>query len=263
MKTLENKSAVITGAGGGIGGAIAKRFAKAGANLIIAEFDAEKGQAIADSLSAEYGIKAIFLPTDVRIKEQVHAMINTAADAFGGVDILVNNAWGGGTFCRAEDKTDEDIAHGLNMNLWPGFWSMKAAFPYMKAKNWGRIINICSINGTNAIAGTLEYNIGKEALRTLTRTMAREWAPYQICANAICPAAATAPAARFAGTTEEAMKNATDMTPMGRVGDPDKDIAGVALFLAGEDARYLTGNTLMVDGGTHINGYSYTVEFPE
>ena len=140
---------------------------------------------------------------------------------------------------------------------------MQAVFPHMKKNNWGRIISICSINGVDAYAGTLEYNIGKEALRTLTRSVAREWAQYQICANAICPAAATAPAAAFIDSTPGMKAAIENVTPMGRMGDPENDIAGVALFLASDDARYTTGNTLFVDGGTHINGSSMSLQLPD
>ena len=261
MKKLAGKTALITGSGDGIGLAIAKRYASEGANIVVAELNSDAGNKAAKLIADDYHVDTVFVQTDVTQQAQVQAMVAAANERFGGVDILVNNAWGGGTFLRAENKTDADMQHGLAMNLWAGFWAMKAVFPYMKQNRWGRIVNICSINGVDAYAGTLEYNVGKEALRTLTRTMAREWAPYQICANAICPAAATAPAKAFlAAMPAQAQEN---ITPMGRMGDPDKDIAGVALFLASEDACYLTGNTLFVDGGTHINGSSQSMALPE
>jgi NAD(P)-dependent dehydrogenase (short-subunit alcohol dehydrogenase family) len=108
----------------------------------------------------------------------------------------------------------------------------------------------------------LEYNVSKEALRTLTRSVGREWAQYQICANIICPAAMTAAFRNFAQTSPElAAKLPTP--PMGRLGDPEQDIAGVAVFLASEDARYVTGNTIFADGGSHINGASWSLDLPE
>jgi NAD(P)-dependent dehydrogenase (short-subunit alcohol dehydrogenase family) len=262
MKKLEGRSAVITGAGDGIGKAIAKRFASEGANVLIAELNAQKGAAVAAELSAAYGVKARFVQTDVCQKNQVEDMIQAAVDQFGSVDILVNNAWGGGSFRRAENKTDAEMQFGLDMNLWAGFWAMKAAFPHMKATNWGRIINMCSINGVNAYTGTLEYNVSKEALRALTRSIAREWAPHQICANVICPSALTTALLQLLEKSP-ALAASAPLPPMGRIGDVDKDIAGVALFLASEDAGYLTGNTLFVDGGTHINGGGWSVELPE
>jgi NAD(P)-dependent dehydrogenase (short-subunit alcohol dehydrogenase family) len=105
--------------------------------------------------------------------------------------------------------------------------------------------------------GTLEYNAAKEALRTLTRTAAREWAPTGVVVNAICPGAKSAAFTRVVGNHPEIAAAADAANPMGRIGDPDDDIAPVALFLASEDCRYLTGNTLFVDGGAHINGVSW------
>lgn len=262
MNTLSGKVAVITGAGDGIGLALAKRFASEGAKLLIAELNPDKGTAAAELLRQEFDAEAVFVQTDVRDKAQVYGMVSAAVEQLGSVDILVNNAWGGGSFRRAENKTDAEMAYGLDMNLWAGFWSMQAAFPYMKANNWGRIINMCSINGVNAYTGTLEYNVGKEALRSLTRTLAREWAQYQICANVMCPSAMTVALLQLLEKSPQ-LATAAGMPPMGRIGDADKDIAGVALFLASEDARYLTGNTLFVDGGVHINGGGWSVDLPE
>jgi NAD(P)-dependent dehydrogenase (short-subunit alcohol dehydrogenase family) len=104
--------------------------------------------------------------------------------------------------------------------------------------------------------------VGKEALRTLTRSLAREWAPHQICANIICPAAMTTAFRNFAETSPE-LAEKLPTPPMGRLGDPEEDIAGVALFLASEDARYVTGNTIFADGGAHINGSSWSLEPPD
>jgi NAD(P)-dependent dehydrogenase (short-subunit alcohol dehydrogenase family) len=189
-------------------------------------------------------------------------MVDRAVEHFGGVDILVNNAWGGGTFRRAENKSDAEMRHGLDMNVWACFWAMQAAFPHLKASGRGRIINLCSINGVNAYSGTLEYNVGKEALRAMTRSLAREWAPHQICANVICPAAMTVALVKLLEQSPELAQGA-QLPPMGRIGDPDRDIAGVALFLASDDACFVTGNTLFVDGGTHINGGGWNVALPE
>ena len=241
---------------------LARRFAREGARVLAAEIDPLRGAEIAQSLMTEFGCEAAFVRTDVRDKAQVERMVAEAVGRFGRLDILVNNAWGGGSFRRAENKTDAEMQYGLAMNLWAGFWSMKAAFPHMRRQQWGRIINICSINGVNAYAGTLEYNVGKEALRALTRSMAREWAPFQICANVLCPAAATTALRRLLEQSPALAQSAAP-PPMGRIGDPEADIAGVACFLASEDARYVTGNTLHADGGAHINGGGWSVELPE
>jgi NAD(P)-dependent dehydrogenase (short-subunit alcohol dehydrogenase family) len=127
----------------------------------------------------------------------------------------------------------------------------------MKAQRWGRVINMCSAAGVTAMLGTLEYNAAKEALRTLTRTAAREWAIHGIVANAICPGAkGSGMVRRYA--EDPALEGQLDAAnPTGRIGDPETDIGPVAVFLASEDTCYFTGNTLFVDGGNHINGSSW------
>ena len=113
---------------------------------------------------------------------------------------------------------------------------------------------MCSLNGVNAHPYSVDYNMAKEALRTLTRSAAREWAAFGICCNAICPGAATEAYLKFAATQPENAADMLRLNPMGYMGDPERDIGGAALFLASEDCRYVTGNTLFVDGGSHING---------
>ncbi|NKZ03004.1 SDR family NAD(P)-dependent oxidoreductase [Actinomadura latina] len=254
MGELTGRVAVVTGAGDGIGRGVARRFAAAGARVLVAELNEETGARVA----AEIGENARFVRTDVTDKAQVHAMIAAAVETWGAVDVLVNNAWGAGTVGRVENKTDENLARGFAMGYYGPLWAMQAAFPYMKARGWGRVINMCSLNGVNAHMGTLEYNSAKEALRTLTRTAAREWAPTGVVVNAICPGAKSAAFRRMAAAHPEIEAAADRANPMGRLGDPEADIAPVALFLASEGARYLTGNTLFADGGSHINGVAWT-----
>jgi NAD(P)-dependent dehydrogenase (short-subunit alcohol dehydrogenase family) len=262
MGRLQDRVAIVTGAGDGIGRGIARAFALEGAKVLVAELDATSGATVAAEL-AELGGEARAVPTDVGDKAAVGAMVTAALDTWGTVDILVNNAWGGGSLGRLEYKTDEQMAHGMQIGFYAPLWGMQAALPTMRAKGRGNIINLCSLNGVNAHIGTAEYNCAKEALRALTRTAAREWAPYGIVANAICPGAKTAASrAVFAANPElEAMADAAN--PMGRLGDPETDIAPVAVFLASDDARYLTGNTLFVDGGSHINGAPWAPDLPD
>ncbi len=254
MGELAGRVAVVTGAGDGIGRGVARRFAAEGARVLVAELNAETGAAVA----AEIGENARFVQTDVTDKAQVNAMIAEAVETWGSVDVLVNNAWGAGTVGRVENKTDEQLARGFAMGYYGPLWAMQAAFPHMKRRGWGRVINMCSLNGVNAHMGTLEYNSAKEALRTLTRTAAREWAPTGVVVNAICPGAKSAAFRRMAAEHPEIEAAADRANPMGRLGDPETDIAPVAVFLASEGARYLTGNTLFVDGGSHINGVAWT-----
>src|SRR5207302_8467088 len=132
---------------------------------------------------------------------------------------------------RAEFKTDDDMDHGLRVGFLGPFWAMQAAFPMMKANHYGRIINLCSLNGVNAHMGTVEYNTAKEALRSATRTAAREWAQHGIVCNVICPAAKSASFRQVMAEHPELVAAADASNPMGYIGDPYDDIAPVALFL--------------------------------
>ncbi len=249
---LAGRVAVITGGGDGIGAGVARRFAAEGAKVLVAEINTETGQAVAEEIGG------LFVPVDVTDRDQVEGMVATAVSEFSAIDILVNNAWGAGNIGRVELKTDAMIDRGFAMGYYGPFWAMRAAFPHMKSAGWGRIINMCSLNGVNAHMGSLEYNSAKEALRTLTRTAAREWAPTGVTVNAICPGAKSAAFARVAAARPEIVAAADGANPMGRVGDPLLDIAPAALFFASEDCRYVTGNTMFVDGGGHINGVAWT-----
>ena len=256
---LEDRVAVITGAGEGIGKGIASAFVKEGAKVVIAEINAELGNAAV----SELGENAIFVETDVSVKEDNERMIAAAVNQWGTLDILVNNAWGGGVISRVESKSPELMEHGLNVGFLGPLWAMVAAHPIMKEQSYGRIVNLCSLNGVNAHMGTVEYNSAKEALRSATRTAAREWAPLGITANIICPAAKSASFFRVMSQFPELIAAADAANPMGRMGDCEEDIGPVAVFLASEGSSYVTGNTIFADGGSHINGSSWAPDLNE
>lgn len=250
---LAGRAALVTGAADGIGYGIARRFAADGAAVLVVDFDEEKGRETTAELQA-MGARAEFFRCDVTKKDQVVGAVAACVEKFGSIDILVNNAYRGAGYGRIELKSDEVFDDCMHMCLYAAKWSMEAAFPHMRARKWGRIINVASLNGVNAHMGTADYNAGKEALRAYTRTAAREWAGYGIAANIICPAAASASYRKFKEMAPDVAAATAAANPMGRMGDPERDIGGVAVFLASEDACYLTGNTLFVDGGGHING---------
>lgn len=259
VKRLAGRAAVVTGAADGVGFGIAARMAAEGASVIVADFDAEKGAEAARTIEAAGGTAA-FVFCDATKKPSVQGAIGAALERFGSIDIVVNNAYRGLGYSRIEDKSDEVMQYGIDISLFAAKWSMQAAFAHMKARRWGRIVNVASLNGVNAHMYSAEYNVGKEALRAYTRSAAREWAPLGITANIICPAAVSAAFRRFKEGSPDNARLVEAQNPMGRIGDPEADIGGVAVFLASEDARYLTGNTLFVDGGSHINGVAWAPE---
>ena len=250
MASTNGRVALVTGGADGIGAGVVRRLVEDGLLVMSADVDDDAGSRRVEP----FGERAAFVRADVTKEDDVRHMVEVTRSTFGGVDVLVNNAWGGGSMGRVEDKSNEILRHGIDMAFFAAFWAMRECFPHMRAKAWGRVVNMCSLNGVNAHMGTLEYNVGKESVRTLTRTAAREWADTGVVVNAVCPAAKSAAFRKVMGQHPE-LEAAADLgNPMGRIGDPYLDIAPVVSFLAGDECRYLTGNTLFVDGGSHVNG---------
>ena len=263
MGRLSNRVAIVTGSGGGIGYGIAKRYAEEGAKVTVAEFNAATGEKAAQELAA-LGVDAQFVQTDVADKAQVENMVQQTVDRWGRVDVLVNNAWTSKVgLTRVEWMEDIAMQHAFDVSAMAALWSMQACFPHMKAAGYGRVVNLCSLNGVNAHMYSVNYNMAKEAVRSITRSAAREWADKGITCNIICPSAATAAYEKLKAEKPEMFGAIEEALPMKRMGDPEQDIAPVALFLATEDSQFVTGNTLFVDGGSHINGAAWAPDLPE
>jgi NAD(P)-dependent dehydrogenase (short-subunit alcohol dehydrogenase family) len=246
MHSVEDRVIIVTGSGQGVGRGMAHHLAKAGARIVVAEWNAEKMRRTADELTA-FGAQALGIEVDIQDRGQIDAMVNRTVEAFGRVDAIINNAQ---TF-RANAPVDEVAADDVDVFYRSGvlgtLWAMQAVYPHMKNAGWGRIVNFGSSMGRVGGAGFGAYNASKEAIRGLSRTAAREWAADGIVVNVIAPAAAPP---RAVGTEhyEEFMRTC----PMGRNGDPELDIGPVALFLCSDACRYLTGHTFMVDGGNFL-----------
>jgi NAD(P)-dependent dehydrogenase (short-subunit alcohol dehydrogenase family) len=252
MGRLDEKVALITGGGKGIGRGIANRFVREGARVVIAEIDEAAGAAAADEL----GESASFIATDVGRREQMLAAVAHAREQFGRLDVLINNAIALSPNVVLEEKTDEMLDSVLHTGLWATWWSMQAAMPVMRDQGGGRIVNFYSIDAEAAAWLHADYNLTKDAIRGLTRTAAVEWARYGINVNAIAPAASGTVYHQLTEMIPGFAEMAAGMNPMGRVGDPEEDIAPVAVFLASEDSRYVTGETIHVDGGQHLPRYN-------
>lgn len=255
MGLLQDKVAVITGAGGGIGRGIARRFARDGAAVVIAEIDEATGQQVANEVQ-ELGGRALFVRTDVMKKADVEAAVQAAVTTFGGLDILVNNAFVPTPNVLFEDKTDEMLGSTLNSVVYASWWAMRAAMPHMRQRGGGSIINFYSIDVEIGAWLHADYNTAKGAILGLTRSAAAEWGRFNIRVNAIAPTAMGATFHKLAAERPGFAEMSASMRPLGRCGDPELDIAPVVTFLASDLSRYMTGEELHVDGGLHLPGYN-------
>jgi NAD(P)-dependent dehydrogenase (short-subunit alcohol dehydrogenase family) len=248
---LEGKVAIVTGSGQGIGRGIAHCYAKEGARIALAEWKAHRGERVKAELE-ELGAPVIHIPTDVSERAQLRRMVDHTVEAFGRVDILVNCAQTFTPNVPLQEKTDEMWMVSLLTGPMATWWAMCAVYPVMKAGGGGRIINFASLNGEVGQRLTGDYNAAKEAIRALTRTAAREWGHDGILVNAIAPGAASPVYEAWARRQPEMAEQQRLAKPIPRAGDPELDIGGVALFLASEDSRYITGHTLFADGGSWL-----------
>jgi NAD(P)-dependent dehydrogenase (short-subunit alcohol dehydrogenase family) len=248
---LANQVAVVTGAGQGIGHAIALAFAREGARVLVAELRAHRMertvQEILDAGGAAAGVEV-----DTGVRSQVEHMISEAVRRFGRLDVVVHNAQSYAPHTPLEAVSDEQFDRVFASGAKGALWAMQAAFPHMKGGG-GRIINIVSLAAERGDPGLGPYNATKMAMLALTRTAAREWGPHGIRVNAIAPAALTRRGQEYAERDPERFQRIMAERPIARLGDPLEDIAPIAVFLASDESRYLTGHTLYADGGAHIS----------
>lgn len=247
MKKLQGKVAIITGGGQGIGLGIATAMADAGADIVLTGRTAGKVEAAAAGLK-HHGVRAIGVAADVGKRENANHVAAEAMKAFGRIDILVNAAQSSTPGIKLEDIAEEQWESTLQSGLFGSFYFMQACLPHLKV-NGGKIINFGSREGMLGTAGFGAYATTKEGIRALSRVAAREWGAYNIQVNVICPAALTEPAIRYFEANPEMRDYYLNQIAAGRFGDPEKDIGRVAVFLAGSDSDYVTGQTINVDGG--------------
>jgi NAD(P)-dependent dehydrogenase (short-subunit alcohol dehydrogenase family) len=251
MGRLEGKVAAITGGASGIGEASVRRFVAEGAKVAFADRDKERGQKVAAEIFAAGG-QAIFFEADVGQEAACTGFVNKAADHFGRLDILVNNA-GIRAYQTVVEATAESWDTLLNINLKSYVFCAKAAIPAMRKSGGGSIVNVASVRSVMAGGNNIQYDTSKAAIAGFTRGLAMDHSPEGIRANAVCPGPIFTPfhARRIAAAgqkVEQYNENAAKQTMMKRPGRSE-EVAACILFLASDDASYVTGSLLFVDGG--------------
>jgi NAD(P)-dependent dehydrogenase (short-subunit alcohol dehydrogenase family) len=246
---LHDKVALITGASQGIGEACARRFAREGARVVLADIDDARGQALASALGA------LYVRCDVGDSDQVNALVAATMAAHSRIDVLVNNA---GIFKAAAflEVTEADFDAVIRVNLKGAFLVAQAVAREMVKTGGGSVVNMSSVNAVMAIPSIASYNMSKGGINQLTRVMALALADHGIRVNAVAPGTiATELAAKAVLTSDEAKARVMSRTPMRRLGTPD-EIADVVAYLASDASSYLTGEIITADGGRMALNYT-------
>ncbi|WP_435347945.1 SDR family NAD(P)-dependent oxidoreductase [Haloarchaeobius sp. HRN-SO-5] len=248
--TLEDRTAVVTGAGSGMGRATAELFAERGASVVVVDLDGERATETVDRIVAGGG-EAEAVVADVSDPEDVRAFVDRAVETYGHLDVLHNNAGIPQQSTPVEDVTEETWDRVQDVNLKSAFLGAKYAVPHLRDADDGVILNTASTSGIRPRTGLSAYAASKGGMITLTKQLAHELAGDDIRVNAICPVATdTAMLPEFAGN-ELSVEGMAETIPLGRLAEPD-DIAQAAAFLASDEASMITGTALEVDGGRDI-----------
>ncbi|WP_186306503.1 SDR family NAD(P)-dependent oxidoreductase [Siminovitchia fortis] len=248
MKKLDGQTAIVTGAGSGIGKAISKKLSLEGAYVWATDVQEDGGKKTVQEIH-ESGGKAEFLQLDVRDADQVISTLDHIYKSSGRIDILINNAGISGNPAPVDLMGNEDWKDLLDIHVNGSFYCLKAAAKYMKMHNYGRIINMSSLASETSLQGFAHYAAAKYALLGLTETSAKDLASYNITVNALKPGIIRS--TLTGGILEVAEERIAASTPLGKVGSPG-DVAEAACFLASPDSSFLTGISIIVDGGFRL-----------
>jgi len=247
---LDGKKAIVTGSGGGIGSAVAYGLAEFGVDVALLDINAQSLERVKKELEERFPVNVLAVPVDVRSSEEVEKAVNTVVEDFGRIDILVN-CHGVAQWSRAERMNEKDWDRLIDVNLKGVFLMCQAVGRYMIKQRYGKIVNIASMSGriVNKPQPQAHYNASKAGVIMLTKSLAAEWAKYNINVNSISPGYTLTPLVEnLLKTQPEYADYWKPQVPMGRFAKP-LDIVGAVIFLASEAARYVTGHDLVVDGG--------------
>lgn len=251
MKRLEGKVTIITGGGKGIGFGLAKAFAREGSNLVITGRNEGRLLEAKERLESEYDITVLPIAADGADEEATRRVVAAAVERFGRIDTLINNAQVSKSGLPLIEHTREDMDLAINSGLYAAFFYMKECYPYLKESK-GSVINFASGAGLFGKLGQSSYAAAKEGIRGMSRVAAAEWGPDGIRVNVVCPLAMTESLQEWKENYPDLFAKTIQGIPLGRFADPTEDIGRVCVFLASDDASYVTGETVTLQGGSGL-----------
>lgn len=247
---LEDKVAIVTGSTKGIGRSIGEELARAGATVVVSSRKADKCQEVVDSIKAE-GHKAIAIPCHIGKREDVEYLVSHTLERLGRIDVMVCNAAVNPYYGPLSGLTDDAFAKVIDSNVRSNLWLCNLTIPDMAKRKDGSVIIVSSIGGLRGSVNLGIYAISKAADFQMARNLAVEWGPQNIRVNCIAPGLVKTDFARALWENPEMLKRAESVTPLRRIGEPD-DIAGAAVFLASRAGAWMTGQSIVIDGGVTI-----------
>lgn len=251
MKRLNGNVTIITGGGKGIGYGLAEAFAEEGSNLVITGRTEARLIKAKHELEDRYGIEVLPIVADGADEEAIKSVVSQTVEKFGKINTLVNNAQVSKSGLSLVDHTREDFDLAIYSGLYATFFYMKECFPYLE-KTHGSVINFASGAGLFGKLGQASYAAAKEGIRGLSRVAASEWGPYEVRVNVVCPLAMTESLQQWKAEYPELYEKTIHEIPLGHFADPKDDIGRVCVFLASEDAHFVTGETITLQGGSGL-----------
>ena len=251
MKKLENNVTIITGGGKGIGFGLAQAFAAEGSDLVITGRTESRLLEAKEQLEAKFGIRVLPIVADGADEDAIRNVVAKTIETFGKINTLVNNAQVSRSGLPLVDHTREDFDLAIYSGLYAAFFYMRECFPYLKETK-GSVINFASGAGLFGKLGQASYAAAKEGIRGMSRVAAAEWGPDGVRVNVVCPLAMTESLREWKENYPELFEKTILGIPLGRFADPRNDIGRVCVFLASDDASYVTGETITLQGGSGL-----------